>query len=55
MQNVVLVGIKCVLLTEAKQTSWQLFNLFVQAVNELKITDPTVTGVIGQSDKAGRR
>ena len=41
------------LLPEAKQTSWQVFNLFVQAVNELKTTDPTVTGVIGQSDNAG--
>ena len=41
------------LLPEAKQTSWQVFNLFVQAVNDLKTTDPTVTGVIGQSDNAG--
>ena len=41
------------LLPEAKQTSWQVLNLFVQAVNELKSTDPSVTGVIGQSDNAG--
>jgi len=41
------------LLPEAKQTSWQVFNLFVHAVNDLKTTDPTVTGVIGQSDNAG--
>ena len=41
------------LLPEAKQTSWQVFNLFVQAVNELKQSEPTVTGVIGQSDNAG--
>ena len=32
------------------QTSWQVFNLFVHAVNELKKKDDTVTGVIGQSD-----
>ena len=41
------------LLPEAKQTSWQVFNLFVHAVNDLKRTEPTVTGVIGQSDNAG--
>ena len=41
------------LLPEAKQTSWQVFNLFVHAVNDLKKTDPSVTGVIGQSDNAG--
>ena len=41
------------LLPEAKQTSWQVFNLFVHAVNELKVSEPTVTGVIGQSDNAG--
>ena len=41
------------LLPEAKQTSWQVFNLFVHAVNELKKKDDTVTGVIGQSDNAG--
>ena len=33
------------LLPEAMQTSWH-------AVNDLKRTDPTVTGVIGQSDNA---
>ena len=38
---------------EAKQISWQVFNLFVHAVNELKTSEPTVTGVIGQSDNAG--
>ena len=41
------------LLPEAKQTCWQVFNLFVQAVNELKNKDDSVTGVIGQSDNAG--
>ena len=41
------------LLPEAKQTSWQVFNLFVHAVNELKKKDDTVTGVIGQLDNAG--
>ena len=41
------------LLPEAKQTSLQVFNLFVHAVNELKKKDDTVTGVIGQSDHAG--
>ena len=41
------------LLPEAKQTSWQVFNFFLHAVNDLKRTDPTVTGVIGQSDNAG--
>ena len=41
------------LLPDAKQTSRQVFNLFVYAVNNLKRTDPTVTGVIGQSDNAG--
>ena len=41
------------LLPEAKQTSWQVFNLSEQAVSELKNSEPTVTGVIGQSDNAG--
>ena len=41
------------LLPEAKQTSWQAFNLFVQAVNELKNKDASVTRVIGQSDNVG--
>ena len=41
------------LLPEAKQTSWQVFNLFVHAVNKLKASAPTVTEVIGQSDNAG--
>ena len=40
------------LLPEAKQTSWQVFNLFVHAVNESKNKDDSVTGVIGQSDNA---
>ena len=35
------------LLPEAKRTSWQVFNLFVQAVNELNTSEPAVTGVIG--------
>ena len=41
------------LLPEAKQTSWQVFNLFVHVVNELKTSQPTVIGVVGQSDNAG--
>ena len=41
------------LLPEAKQTSWQVFNLFVHAVNELKNKDTSVTGVIGQLGNAG--
>ena len=41
------------LLPEAKQTSLQVYNLFVHAVNELKLSEPTITRVIGQSDNAG--
>jgi len=41
------------LLPEAKQTSWQVFNLFLHALNELKNKDDSVTGVRGQSDNAG--
>ena len=41
------------LIPEAKQTSWQVFNLFMQTVNELKLSEPTVTVLIGQSDISG--
>ena len=34
----------------AKQTSWPVFNVFVQVVNELRSLDPMVTCVIGQLD-----
>ena len=37
------------LVLEAKQTPWQVFNLFVHGVNELKASSPTVTGVIVHS------
>ena len=41
------------LLPEAKQTSWQVFILFLQAVNGLENKGASVSVVTGQSENAG--